>query len=204
MVSNTWKWLLVCFRWLTCLTVTFDKSAWTFCEASVTRNKFRILTCFAKFDFFFFCKLQLSYLCCYWTTSRLAAQDAKAGLALPVLQVHLDLLDKGVFLDSVGLEVSLVFQVGQVILALLGSKVVSSKKGIICCISTVWVSLKRTVVFAGEPGFKGEKGSPGRNKIGDPGPPGPPGTVYNWTNDLMYSCVLILNHVAQMVHTYFN
>lgn len=103
-----------------------------------------------------------------------------------------------------GLEVSLVFQVGQVILALLGSKVVSSKKGIICCISTVWVSLKRTVVFAGEPGFKGEKGSPGRNKIGDPGPPGPPGTVYNWTNDLMYSCVLILNHVAQMVHTYFN
>lgn len=59
-------------------------------------------------------------------------------------------------------------------------------------------------MFAGEPGFKGEKGSPGRNKIGDPGPPGPPGTVYNWTNDLMYSCVLILNHVAQMVHTYFN
>lgn len=33
----------------------------------------------------------------------------------------------------------------------------------------------QTLVFVGEPGFKGEKGSPGRTIIGDQGPAGPPG-----------------------------
>lgn len=41
------------------------------------------------------------------------------------------------------------------------------------------ISLTSTLVFAGEPGFKGEKGSPGRVMIGDHGPPGPPGKEHH-------------------------
>lgn len=52
----------------------------------------------------------------------------------------------------------------------------------LCLVPPMW-----RLVFAGEPGFKGEKGSPGRVTSGDQGPPGPPGMSLINHNHLTFS-----------------